>query len=385
MLIILDRPFLATVNAYINCRTGILEISFGDQKLRLNIFHAAMGPAGDKCISFAEADDDDAAHEVVMSIFRSTVADPGLDFLPGADFEAMYDSRLGFPDLDLGVDISSSHNHISIVSSLDHFLPSDLVSSHPLSFEMREADGRFDVIATTTLHRGRPHPTDFESLPPLTLDPDSSSLESLPVMELKPLPHTLKYAYLGSDDSLSVIISSVLSLQEEERLLAVLRGHKRPLGGRQLNPAMNEVVKKEIIKWLDAGIIFLILDSEWVSPVQVVPKKTELAVVENEYGEEISTKTQTGYNQVAVHPDDKEKTTFTCPFGTFAFRRMPFGLCNAPGTFKMCILSIFSDMIEDTMKVFMDDFLVYGSSFDDCLRKLKKVLIRCEEMNLELS
>ncbi|CAN6454758.1 unnamed protein product [Victoria cruziana] len=92
-----------------------------------------------------------------------------------------------------------------------------------------------------------------------------------------------------------------------------------------------------------------------------------------------------GYNQVAVHPDDQEKTTFTCPFGTFAFRRMPFGLCNTPGTFQRCMLSIFSDMIEDTMKVFMDDFSIYGSSFDDCLQKLERVLIRCEETNLVLS
>ena len=63
-----------------------------------------------------------------------------------------------------------------------------------------------------------------------------------------------------------------------------------------------------------------------------------------------------GYNQIAIAPEDQEKTTFTCPYGTFAFMRMPFGLCNAPGTFQRCMMAIFSDMVEKTIEIFMDDF-----------------------------
>ena len=76
--------------------------------------------------------------------------------------------------------------------------------------------------------------------------------------------------------------------------------------------------------------------------------------------------------RVSSHPfyyfldgvEDQEKTTFTCPFETYAYRRMSFGLCNAPATFQRCMLSIFSDMVERIMEVFMDDITIYGSTFD---------------------
>ncbi|XP_049356997.1 uncharacterized protein LOC125821622 [Solanum verrucosum] len=120
---------------------------------------------------------------------------------------------------------------------------------------------------------------------------------------------------------------------------------------RRLNPHMQKVVKKEIIKWLDAGVVYPISGSHWIS----------------------------------IAPEDQEKTTFTFPYGTFAFTRMTFGLCYVPATFQRCIKSIFSDMVKDTLEVFMDDFSVVGDTFDDCLLNLSRALQRCEKANLVLN
>ena len=92
-----------------------------------------------------------------------------------------------------------------------------------------------------------------------------------------------------------------------------------------------------------------------------------------------------GYHQILIHLDDQSKTTFTCPYGTYAYRWMSFGLCNAPASFQRCMMSIFSDMIEKIMEVFMDDFSVYGKTFDQCLANLDRVLQRCQEKGLVLN
>jgi hypothetical protein len=193
---------------------------------------------------------------------------------------------------------------------------------------------------------------------------------------------------------------------------------------------MKEVVNNKVLKLLNVGIIYPILDSQWVSPVQVVPKKSGITVVKNEDEELIPTRITigwrvcidytrlnkvtrkdhfplpfidqmlenlaghsyycfldgySGYNQIATALEDQDKTTFTCPFGRFAYRRMSFGSCNASATFQRCMMSIFSDMVEKFIEVFMDDFSVFGSNFDKCLHHLKNVLKRCEECNLVLN
>ena len=90
------------------------------------------------------------------------------------------------------------------------------------------------------------------------------------------------------------------------------------------------------------------------------------------------------YFQIEITVEDQEKTTFTCPFGTYAYRRMPFDLFNAPATFQRCKLSIFGDMVECIMEVYMDDITTYGGTFKECLANLEIVLNIFIEKNLVL-
>ncbi|GJW28317.1 reverse transcriptase domain-containing protein [Tanacetum coccineum] len=287
-----------------------------------------------------------------------------------------------------------------------------------------------------------------------------SSIDDPPDLELKDLPPHLEYAYLEGTSKLPVIIAKDLKREEKEQLLKVLKSHKRAIAWkisdirgidpnfcthkilmeddfkpavqhqRRVNPKIHEVIKAEVIKLLDAGLIYPISDSPWVSPIHVVPKKGGMTVITNENNELIPTRLVTGwrvcidyrklndatrkdhfplpfmdqmlerlagnefycfldgfsgYFQIPIDPQDQDKTTFTCPYGTFAYRRMPFGLCNAPVTLQRCMVAIFYDMIEKTMEVFMDDFSVFGDSFSSCLSHLDMMLKRCEDTNLVLN
>ena len=179
---------------------------------------------------------------------------------------------------------------------------------------------------------------------------------------------------------------------------------------RRLNPKVWEAVKEEILKWLNAEIIYPISNSQWVSPVHVVPKKAGVTITMNEKSKEIQTSLSTKWrvcidyrklnsatkkdhfplpfiDQIMdpVDPDDQEKTTFTCPFGTFAFIRMPFGLCNAPATLQRCMTAIFFNVLGNNLEVFIDYFSIFGNDFESCLAHLTKILEVCIRKRLVLS
>ena len=90
-----------------------------------------------------------------------------------------------------------------------------------------------------------------------------------------------------------------------------------------------------------------------------------------------------GYNQIQIAPEDRDKTTFTCQCGTFYYKVISFGLCNAPATFQRVVLTIFSDL--EFVEIYMDDFSVFGDSFQEALKNMEKVLLRCQEAHLALS
>ncbi|XP_049342914.1 uncharacterized protein LOC125807238 [Solanum verrucosum] len=255
---------------------------------------------------------------------------------------------------------------------------------------------RLATLHLRTLYRECTSGDRWEPLNRVLGPPPKPSIEEAPKMELKALPAHLRYSFLGEDKTLPIILSATLSDAQVEATLIIMKKRKIALGWqmsdihgispalcmhkiymeeghkssaqhhRRLNPLMNDVVRKEVIKWLDAGIVYPILGNKWVSPVQCAQER----------------RNESGYNQIVIAPEDQKKITFTC---LYAFKRMPFGLCNAPTTFKRCMMSIFHDMVELFVEVFMDEFSVFGESFELCLTNLDRVLARCEETNLVLN
>jgi hypothetical protein len=179
-----------------------------------------------------------------------------------------------------------------------------------------------------------------------------------------------------------------------------------------MNPILKEVVKEELQKLLKVAFIYPIFDSQWVSPLVVVPKKNGKWIICGDYIE-LNKETLrdhfplpfidqvldslagkkyfsflyefSGYNQINKALENQDKTTFTCPWGTYAYKVLPFGLCNAPTTFQRAVLAIFVDLVHQCVEVYMNDFSMHGDSFDKSLKILEKVLIRCILTNFSLS
>ncbi|GJY52646.1 reverse transcriptase domain-containing protein [Tanacetum coccineum] len=320
-----------------------------------------------------------------------------------------------------------------LLEETDAFLSLD--DSIPPGIDDGTYDSEGDIIFLEILLNDDPTP-DLPPIPhPVCLINDTkkikSSIDDPPDLVLKDLTSHLEYVFLEGTSKLPVIIMKNLKWEEKEQLLKVLKSHKRAIAWkisdirginsnfcphkilmeddfkpivqhqRRVNPKIHEVIKAEVIKLLDAGLIYPISDSPWVSPIHVVPKKGGMTVITNENNELIPTRLVTGwrvcidyqklndatrkdhfplpfmdqmlerlagnefycfldgfsgYFQIPIDFQDQEKTTFTCLYGTFTYQRMPFGLCNAPGTFQRSMMAIFHDMIKKTMEVFMDDF-----------------------------
>jgi len=423
--ILLGRPFLKTASTRIDVATGNMTMGFDGLEATFNIYNCMKYPRETHSLNFV-----DIVDPLVEEVYELNQGDA---------LECVLSKSLSMKD-EMDFDISDE------MTSLIHHL-----DEQPLWEGMMGNEA--SVFAIMGCERGRvPLELPREKMKPSTIQ--------APIVELKPLPSHLKYVFLGENDTLPVIISSKLTCEQEVCLVNVLREHKSAIGWtiadikgispttcmhrilleenskpikqpqRRLNPPMMNVVKEEILKLYQAGIIYPISDSKWVSPTQVVPKKSGVTIVANDKGEMVPTRVQngwrvcidyrrlnlatrkdhfplpfmdqmierlagrafycfldgySGYFQIAIAPEDQDKTTFTCPFGTYAYNRMPFGLCNAPATFQRCMASIFSDFVESFLEVFMDDFTVHGDSFDGCLQNLSKVLKRCIDTNLVLN
>ncbi|GJZ39469.1 reverse transcriptase domain-containing protein [Tanacetum coccineum] len=447
--LILGRSFLKTRHALIDVYVGELTLRVGNKAVTFNL---------DQTLRYSSNYDD-------ISVNRIDVIDVACEEYSK---EVLGFSVSGYPTPTSDLIISTFSptftpfgNSDFLLKETDAFLAiEDELISPEIDNSYYDSEG--DILLLEKFLNDDP------SSPPLpphelkVVEPKNkkSLIDEPPEVELKDLLPHLEYAFLEGIDKLPVIIAKDLKDKEKAALIKVLKSHKQALAWklsdikginpefythkilmeddfkpavqhqRRVIPKIHEVIKKELLKLLDAEFIYPISDSPWVSPVHYVPKKGGFTVVENEENELIPTRLVTGwrvyidyrklndatrkvhfplpfmdqmlerlagneyyffldgfsgYFQIPIDPQDQEKITFTCPYGTFAYRRMPFGLCNAPGTFQRCMMAIFYDMIEKTMKVFIDDFSVFGNSFGTCLSHLDKMLKRCEDTNLCLN
>ncbi|KAL6325910.1 hypothetical protein AAG906_038401 [Vitis piasezkii] len=326
--IILGRPFLATSNAIINCRNGLMQLTFGNMTLELNIFYMSK-----KLITLEE---EEGPEEVC--IIDTLVEEHCNQNMQDKLNESLGDLEEGLPE------------------------PSDMLAT------LQEENKQCPIVISSSL-------TTHQEISLLKVLKRCKKAIGWQISDLKGIS--------------PLVCTHHIYMEEEAKPI------RQPQ--RRLNPHLQEVVRAEVLKLLQAGIIYPISKGPWVSPTQVVPKKSGITVVQNEKGKEIATRLTSvsshpfycfldgysGYFQIGIDVEDQEKTTFTCPFGTYAYRRMPFGLCNAPTTFQRCMLSIFSDIVERIMEVFMDDITIYGGTFEECLVNLEAILNRCIEKDLK--
>nr|GEX86352.1 reverse transcriptase domain-containing protein [Tanacetum cinerariifolium] len=242
----------------------------------------------------------------------------------------------------------------------------------------------------------------------------NSRFVKLKLSNLKDFPPYLEYTFLEGDNKLPVIIAKDLRDEEKFALIKVLKSHKRAIAWKLsdiqgINPEFctHKILIEEDYK--PAGGFTVVENEEnELIPTRFVTRwrvcidyrKLNEATRKDHFplpfmdqmlkrlaGNECYCFLDGffGYFQIPIDPRDQEKATFTCPYKMFAYRRMPFGLCNALGTFQRCMLAIFHDMVKKTIEVFMDDFSVFGNSYENCLSRLDKMLQRCEDTNLCLN
>nr|GEY58098.1 reverse transcriptase domain-containing protein [Tanacetum cinerariifolium] len=243
------------------------------------------------------------------------------------------------------------------------------------------------------------------------VEPKNQSFDDKPPeVELKELPPHLEYAFLGENKEWPAIawkLTDIRGIDPEfcsHKILLEEDFSPKVQSQRRVNPKIHDVIKKEVEKLLDAGLIYPISDSPWVSPVHCVPKKGGMIIIKNDENELVPTRLVTGWRVCIDYRKLNEATRkdhFPLPIMDQMLERLPGNeyycfLDGFSGYFQIPIDpkdqekpqmydGIFHDMIEQTMEVFMDDFSVCGNSFSTCLTNLEKMLKRCEDTKLALN
>nr|GEV46459.1 reverse transcriptase domain-containing protein [Tanacetum cinerariifolium] len=365
--LILERPFLSTAHALIDVYKGEIILRQDDQSLTLKC-------GGTPSISYNNFE----------SLNKVDLID--------VTCKEYSQKVLGFADV-VSDEVSTPYYEPIVLNSSQNLTPfneSDFllleeadafiaIEDEPISpeFDATYYDPEGDILILEALLNNDPEP-----LPSNQKDYFPSVQKDLKVVEPKTTILPMMNHQKWSLRNCHLIWSDAWKLTDIRGIDPEFCSHKILLeedfspkvqSQRRVNPKIHDVIKKEVKKLLDAGLIYPICDSPWMLE----------RLAGNEYYCFLDG--FSGYFQIPIVPKDQEKTMFTCPYGTFAYKRMPFGLCNAPGTFQRCMMAIFHDMIEQTMEVFMDDFSVFGNSFSTCLTNLEKMLKRCEDTKLALN
>nr|GEU69693.1 reverse transcriptase domain-containing protein [Tanacetum cinerariifolium] len=383
--LILGRSFLKIGRALIDVFEGELTLRVGKEAIIFNLDQTSRYLANYNDMTAKQIDVIDMACEEysqeVLSFF---------DVIASGNPTPYYDPIVSTTSLTL----ISFENNDFLLEEFDAFLA---LEDDPTSPEVDQSylDYEGDILLLEAFLNDDPSlppPNQGNYLPEVRKElkiceakSGKSSIDEPPEVEIKDLPPHLEYTFLEGDDKFLVIIVKDLSMEEKTALITVLKTHKRAIAWKlsDIKGIDPEFCTHKIL--MEEDFEPVVQHQRRVNPkiYDVIKQEGGFTVVENEENELISTRLVTGWR---VYIDYyQEKTTFTCPYGTFAYRRMPFGLCNAPGTFQRCMMAIFYDMIVKSMEVFMDVLSVFGNSFQSCLSHLEKMLKRYEDTNLCLN
>ncbi|GKC94094.1 DNA-directed DNA polymerase, partial [Tanacetum coccineum] len=382
--IILGRPFLATARAMIDVFNKKITLRVGDDEVIFDVDQSIKRPPteDDECYRIDDLDD------IINAEAQKLLANQEPDSF-----------------LSRGLEKSIDQSDLEGCKLVECETDNDYSTDEPIR----------RIMSINT-----PYPVVQETPEPVKVEREhlySASTNEIDEKkpELKDLPHHLEYTYLHEDKSFPIL--SHLNCPKRENLTFTSIGEMKR--SNRLEDVGHQRDQSIILHTQDSNGGLLQTYSSWVNPIHVVPKKGGITVVLNGNNELIPSRTITGWRvcidyrklndatqkdhfplpfidqmlerlcgneyycfldgfsgffQIPIAPEDQEKTTFTCPYGTFAYRRMPFGLCNAPATFQRCTTAIFHDMVEDFMEVFMDDLSVFGNSFDCYLANLDRML-----------
>ncbi|GJZ56695.1 reverse transcriptase domain-containing protein [Tanacetum coccineum] len=380
--LILGRSFLRTGRALIDVYGEEITLRVNDEAVTFNLdqttrYSSTYDDMSVNRIDVIDVASEEYAQEVLGFSNNSSGGNPTTTFEP-----IISDSFLSFTPFE---------ESDFILEEIEAFLKDDSISPE---IDHAVCDPEGDICLIEKLLNNDPFQLPPMNLKQVEVTKAKYSIEEPPELELKDLPSHLEYAYLEGIDKLPVIIAKGLKDDEKEALLKVLKSHKRAIawkitdikGGITVVASEdNELIPTRLVTGWRVCIDYRKLNEATRKDHFPLPFMDQMLEIldGNEFYCFLDGFSE--YFQIPIDPQDQEKTTFTCPYGTFAYRRMSFVLCNAPSTFQRCMMAIFHDMIEKTMEVFMDDFSIFGDSFATCLSNLDNMLKRYEDTNLVLN